>query len=103
MIIAHLFLRKCRNRMYVMCETSASAGVKPLYPTPEQMFEIELPADDKDWVERIKSRVIAERPELEFGEVMRSRKPCKGNPSAFDIVFHVRKARTFLQKIGIGK
>ena len=89
--------------MYVMCETSASAGVKPLYPTPEQMFEIELPADDKDWIERIKSRVIAERPELEFGEVMRSRKPCKGNPSAFDIVFHVRKAKTFLQKIGISK
>lgn len=103
MVIAHLFLRKCRNRMYVMCETSVSAGVKSPYPTPEQMFETELPADESEWVDRIRRRLTAERPDLEFGEILRPRKPVKGNPAAFDMVFHVRKSRTFLQKIGVRK
>ena len=54
MIIAHLFLRKNRNRMYVMCETTSSRGVKPPYPTPEQMFEVELSDDQSEWEERIR-------------------------------------------------
>lgn len=101
MIIAHLFLRKNRNRMYVMCETTSSRGVKPPYPTPEQMFEVELSDDQSEWEDRIRKRITAERPDLEFGETLRSRKPVRGRPGSFDMVFHVRKSRGLLERIGL--
>ena len=108
MIIAHTFLREDRRRKYLYCETTASEGMTPPYPTPDRMFEVELPGDPSLWEERVKNRILAERPDLEFVGVSRLEPSRRDRPGSFDLVFKRKDGGTsfvesVLKKIGVKK
>lgn len=103
MIVAHLFTREEKHKTYLMCETTATAGMTPLYATPEHMFEIEpgTPGSSLDECEaRVRRRILAEHPELEFVEASRGSKR-KSRPYSSDLIF--RKKKGFLSKLGLKK
>ena len=93
MIVAHCFLREMRKgEWYLMCETSATAGLEPPFPRPAAMFEVELDEDRDNWAEQVKARILGMRPDLEFTHVLKPRDPAKGRPPAFDLAFRTKEA-----------
>lgn len=92
MIVAHCFLREVKKgTWYLMCETSATADMKPPFPKPDVMFQVELGENRKEWESRVKERILAMRPELEFAHVLKPRSPEAGRPASFDLAFRKRK------------
>lgn len=91
MIVAHCFLREMRKgEWYLMCETSATAGLEPPFPRPAAMFEVALGEDRDGWAEQVKARILGMRPDLEFVHVLKPREPARGRPPAFDLAFRER-------------
>ena len=91
MIVAHCFLREMRKgEWYLMCETSATAGLEPPFPRPAAMFEVELDENRDEWAEQVKARILGMRPDLEFAHVLKPRAPSKGRPPAFDLAFRTK-------------
>ena len=91
MIVAHCFLREMRKgEWYLMCETSATAGLEPPFPRPAVMFEVELDENRDEWAEQVKARILGMRPDLEFAHVLKPRDAAKGRPPAFDLAFRER-------------
>jgi hypothetical protein len=102
MIIAHLFTREEKHKTYLMCETTATRGMTPPYATPEHMFEVEPGYDISECEERVRSRILAEHPELEFVESSRGTSARKSRPYSSDLIFR-KKKQGFLSKIGLKK
>ncbi len=91
MMVAHCFLREMRKgEWYLMCETSATAGLEPPFPRPAVMFEVELDDNRDEWAEQVKARILGMRPDLEFAHVLKPRQASKGRPPAFDLAFRER-------------
>jgi hypothetical protein len=107
MIIAHCFLREMkRGEFYLMCETSATAGLEPPFPRPAVMFEVELGENRDEWAEQVKVRILGMRPDLEFAHVLKPREAAKGRPPAFDLAFRERtdaKPKGLFAKLMKGK
>lgn len=85
-----------------MCETTATKGMVAPYATPEHMFEIEPGCDLTECEHRVKTRILAEHPELEFVESSRMKKTRKSRPYSSDLIFK-RKKKSFLSKLGLKK
>jgi len=102
MIIAHLFTREEKHKTYLMCETTATKGMTAPYATPEHMFEIEPGCDLGECESRVKNRILAEHPELEFVENSRSRGVRKSRPYSSDLIFKKKKTG-LLNKLGLKK
>lgn len=100
MVIAHLFPREEKRKLYLMCETTATKGMSAPYATPEHMFEIEPGTPLTECESRVRSRILAEHPELEFVEVSRSKQKRKTRPYSSDLIFK-KKKKGLLQKLGI--
>ena len=91
MIVAHCFLREMRRgEWYLMCETSATAGLEPPFPRPAAMFEVELDENRDVWAEQVKARILGMRPDLEYAHTLTPREPAKGRPPAFDLAFRTK-------------
>ena len=91
MIVAHCFLREMRKgEWYLMCETSATAGLEPPFPRPAAMFEVELSENRDEWAKLVKERILGMRPDLEFAHVLKPRAAAKGRPPAFDLAFRTK-------------
>lgn len=107
MIIAHCFLREMkRGEFYLMCETSATAGLEPPFPRPAVMFEVELDENRDEWTEQVKARILGMRPDLEFAHVLKPREAAKGRPPAFDLAFREKtgaKPKGLFAKLTKGK
>lgn len=99
MIVAHLFTREEKHKTYLMCETTATRGMKAPYATPEHMFEIEPGCSPLDCEDRVRRRILSEHPELEFVESSRGEKR-KSRPYSSDLIFR-RKRRGLLSKLGL--
>lgn len=107
MIVAHCFLREMRKgEWYLMCETSATAGLEPPFPRPAVMFEVELDENRDGWAEQVKERILGMRPDLEFAHVLKPREAAKGRPPAFDLAFREKtdaKPKGLFAKLMKGK
>ena len=102
MIIAHLFTREEKHKTYLMCETTATHGMKAPYATPEHMFEIKPGYDLGECETRVRKRILAERPDLEFVESSRNKDARNSRPYSSDLIFRKKKTG-LLKKLGIVK
>ena len=82
-----------------MCETTATSGMTAPYDSPEHMFELEPGADLSECEARVRRRILAEHPELEFVESSRS-KSLESRPYSSDLIFR-RKKSGLLRKLGL--
>lgn len=105
MIVAHLFTREEKHKVYLMCETTATEGLEAPYASPEHMFEIELDGDPAEWRARVVKRILAERPDLEFEEAARPKRRSKSRPGSFDLIFRRKAAKkpSLLERLVKGK
>lgn len=105
MIVAHCFLRQIkRGTWYLMCETTATDGLEPPLPEPEVMFQVERDGDRDDWANRVKERVLAMRPELEFDSVLKPKRPEAGRQAGFDLAFRLKPPKPgLMEKLGLKK
>lgn len=102
MIIAHLFTREEKRKLYLMCETTATKGMTAPYATPEHMFEVEPGYDLGECERRVRERILAEHPELEFVEPSRNHSSRKSRPYSSDLIFR-KKRSGLLNKLGLKK
>lgn len=104
MIVAHCFLREIRKgTWYLMCETSVTEGMNPPFPKPDVMFQVELDEDRSEWVSRVKDRILAMRPDLEYIHTLKPKRPEAGRPASFDLAFRTKddtgKSKGFVAKL----
>jgi hypothetical protein len=101
MIIAHLFTREEKHKTYLMCETTATEGMTAPYSSPEHMFEIEPGASLSECEDRVCTRILAERPDLELVASSRGSER-KSRPYSSDLIFKKKKTG-ILRKLGLKK
>lgn len=86
MILVHFFLRKIKNKYYLMADSAATVDSQPLWDTPEVMFEVDPSEDKVSWIKRAITRVTGAFPNLTFVKTFKPRKR-KGSVQVFDITF----------------
>lgn len=97
MVICHFFLRTIKGKTYVMVDSSASAASKPLYASPEVLFE--AVGDAERWIPRAQQAILRVFPELAAGPTCRPDDRRKTKVQCFDIPFYERRESGLLKHL----
>jgi hypothetical protein len=97
MVIVHVFLRTIRKTEYVMVDVSTDSWSKPLFASPEALFEAVGTA--KRWEPRVKQAIEARFPELTAGLTCWPNDTRTGNIRCFDIPFYEKGEPSWTKKL----
>lgn len=97
MIIAHAFTRTIKGHTYVMVDTSADARSKPLFSSPEILFE--ATGTKEKWVPRVKQAILGRFPELTAGDACLPGDTRATKVQCFDIPFYEKSEKSWLNSI----
>lgn len=97
MIVVHFFTRAGRGADKLMCESTATSGLEPVYPRVEELFTVHASDSRDNVVEKAKRLILADRPDLEFVSVLRNEETAGRAPFSFDLAFRPR--RTLLGRL----
>lgn len=86
MVIIHVFLRTIRRTDYVMVDSSTDDWSKPIFASPESLFE--AVGDPKRWEPRVRKAIESRFPELVAGPACWPNDTRPGNIRCFDIPFY---------------
>ena len=97
MVICHFFLRKYKGVQYVAVASSADKASKPLYASPELLFE--ATGSVERWIPRAEQAILRSFPELAAGPVCMPDDKRETSVQCFDIPFYEKHERKFLKQL----
>ena len=92
MILVKFFTRQIKRKYYLMADSSASKRSRPLWDTPEVLFEVDPGTSRYDWVSRAQSRIQEAHSNLVHVTTLF---PPDGQNQVFDMLFKEEKKSFF--------